>query len=86
MVMSPDNTKFACCSADKSITIYDSTSGELIKHMEKAHSMGIYDLVWRDASSFVTASADNSCKLWSLTEDTCQQEYKSGFDKKEPSR
>jgi WD40 repeat protein len=62
MRLSPDKTKFATASADKSICIFDAKSGELIKHYAAAHSMGIYDLVWIDDQTLATASADNSVK------------------------
>jgi WD40 repeat protein len=48
MRLSPDKTKFATASSDKSICIFDAKSGELIKHYAAAHAMGIYDLIWID--------------------------------------
>ncbi len=44
MALSPDGTKFATCSADKSIAVFDAKTGDLIKHYVAAHEMGIYDL------------------------------------------
>lgn len=62
MRLSPDKTKFATVSADKSVCVFDSKTGDVLKHYPSAHSMGIYDVVWLDDSSFATASADNSVK------------------------
>lgn len=46
MVLNSDGSKFLAASADKSISIYDAGSGELIKHITGAHKMGIYDVAW----------------------------------------
>ena len=62
MRLSPDKTKFGTVSADKSIAIFDAKTGETIKHYPAAHAMGIYDIVWINDTSFITASADNSVK------------------------
>jgi COMPASS component SWD3 len=66
MSLSPDGSKFATCSADKTIAVFDAKTGQLIKHYLTAHTMGIYDLCWVDNATFVTASADNLVKKWSL--------------------
>ncbi len=66
MSLSPDGSKFATCSADKSIAVFDAKTGQLIKHYVAAHAMGIYDLCWINDTSFVTASADNLVKKWSI--------------------
>jgi len=62
MRLSPDKSKFATVSADKSICVFDCKTAEVVKHYPCAHSMGIYDLVWIDNTIFATASADNSVK------------------------
>jgi len=46
MVLSPNGSKFATVSADKSVGIYDAKTGEIIKHLPTGHTMGVYDLVW----------------------------------------
>jgi WD40 repeat protein len=63
-VLSPDGSKFATVSADKSIAVFDAVSGEMTKHFKTAHAMGVYDLSWIDNHTFVSCSADNLVKKW----------------------
>merc|ERR1711957_247838 len=74
MKPSPDGSKFATCSADKSIAVIDTESGDLIKHYKACHKMGIYDLTWATEHEFFTCSADNLVKRWSLDSDTAVKE------------
>jgi len=46
--------------------------------------MGIYDLIWKEEDSFVTASADNTLKLFKDWSE--KNTYKTGFKKIEPHR
>jgi WD40 repeat protein len=69
MRLSPDGSKFATCSADKSIAVFDAKDGTLIKHFTATHAMGIYDLCWVDNLSLLTCSADNLVKKWSVEAD-----------------
>jgi len=66
MRLSPDGSKFATVSADKSICVFDTETDALIKHYKACHAMGIYDMDWCDDNSFVTCSADNNVKKWQL--------------------
>lgn len=86
MRLSPDGSKFATCSADKTIAVFDSDTGALIKHYKAAHAMGIYDLDWINDSSFLTCSADNLVKKWSLDSDSAVQEYEQGYAREIPSQ
>lgn len=74
MKLSPDGSKFATCSADKSIAVIDTESGDLIKHYKACHKMGIYDLTWATEHEFFTCSADNLVKRWSLDSDIAVKE------------
>jgi WD40 repeat protein len=69
MVLSSDGSKFATASADKSIGVYDAKSGEVLRHITTGHSMGIYDLIWIDSETFVSASADNSAMQFNVATD-----------------
>jgi WD40 repeat protein len=62
MALSPNGTKFATCSADKSVAVFDAKTGDLIKHYVGAHEMGIYDIQWGSETEFYTCSADNLVK------------------------
>lgn len=84
MRLSPDGSKFATCSADKSIAVFDAKEGTLIKHFQAAHAMGIYDLCWVDDSSLLTCSADNLVKKWSLDADSAVKEYDQGQKREIP--
>lgn len=86
MRLCPDGSKFATVSADKSIGVFDSDSGDLIKHYTGAHAMGIYDLDWCDDNSFLTCSADNSVKKWQLDQDAAVKEYEQGYKREIPSQ
>lgn len=72
--MSPDGSKVATASADKSIAVFETETGTKIKHFTGAHAMGIYDLCWIDDNHFLTCSADNNVKKWSLDEDKAVKE------------
>lgn len=64
-----DGSKFASCSTDKTINIYDGkTGGKLLscKSGKKSrHNGSIYGIAWNeDATQLFTASSDKTCKLW----------------------
>lgn len=81
--LSPDGTKFATVSADKSIAMFDSKSQERLQHIQGAHTKGIYDLSWLNDESFVTCSADNSFKIWKVGQDEPVQSYQQAEDSTE---
>jgi len=85
MRLSPDGTKFATCSADKTVCIFDE-EGTVVKHYKACHAMGINDLNWVDDNSFLTCSADNVVKKWSLDSDACVQEFTQDDHKREIPR
>jgi WD40 repeat protein len=83
---SPDSSKFATVSADKSICVFNAADDTVLKHYTKAHAMGIYDLWWLDDSSFMTCSADNNVKVWQLDQDAAVKELTQGDAKRDVSR
>lgn len=78
MRLSPDGSKFATVSADKSVAVFNTADGEMVKHITGCHKMGIYDLVWTGEQEFITCSADNNVKKWSLESDTAVKELTQG--------
>ena len=86
MKPSPDGSKFATCSADKSIAVFNTESGDLIKHFKACHKMGAYDLSWANDNEFFTCSADNIVKRWSLDSDAAVKELTQAGSKMEVPR
>ena len=86
MRLSPDGSKFATCSADKTIAVFESETGSLIKHYKACHAQGIYDLCWVSDKEFYTCSADNNVKKWSLDTDAAVKELTQGDKKRDISR
>jgi WD40 repeat protein len=55
-------------SSDKSIVVHDSETLETIQKIEKAHNKGIIDVNWIDEETLITASTDNTIKIWNVAE------------------
>ena len=60
----PSGTVLASVSADKSLSLIDSTSWEEVSRVDKAHDKGIMDVCWLDDEKLVTCSSDNKVKVW----------------------
>jgi len=60
----PDGSLCVCVSSDKNISVYDGKTGDL-KYKKTEHKAGVYSVTWTpDSKTFLTASADKTCKLW----------------------
>ena len=67
---SPDGTLCVCVSSDKMVSVYDGKTGEL-KYKKTEHKAGVYGVAFSDDSkTFMTASADKTCKLWNAEDGT----------------
>lgn len=47
--------------------MHDVATQAVLSKTESAHGMGIYDIKWLSDGIFVTGSADNTIKIWSVT-------------------
>ena len=86
MRLSPDGSKFATASGDKSIAIFNAEDGSLLKHIKGAHAMSVVDLPWTDNEHFFTCSSDNNVKKWNCNEDNHIKEMTQNDAKRDPSR
>ena len=64
IVISSDISKIATTSADKTVKIWDTSTGRLEKTLSQ-HQKWVWDAVFsNDSLLLVTVSSDLSCKLW----------------------
>jgi WD40 repeat protein len=47
--------------------VHDVATQAVLSKTASAHGMGIYDMKWLENGTFVTGSADNTIKIWSVT-------------------
>jgi len=70
LILIDNETKYVTCSNDSSIHIYDSQNGKLL-HNLRGHTDSVQDIILLTNGYLASCSADNSIKLWNLTEGTC---------------
>jgi len=75
ITLSPDGSKFATGSADKSLCVFDTKTEAVIKHYPACHKGGVFDIIWISESEFITSSADNTAKQWSLESDAAVKTF-----------
>ncbi|ABN67069.2 WD domain protein [Scheffersomyces stipitis CBS 6054] len=70
--ISPDGSKFATCSSDTTIRVYDLETGILITKLD-GHTKGISDLEFSPINSNILASCsdDLTIRLWSVSKKKC---------------
>lgn len=70
---SPDGRVIASASFDKSIKLWESSTGKYITSL-RGHVQAVYSISWSaDSRLLVSSSADSTLKLWSLkTKKLCQ--------------
>lgn len=69
-------TLIATASADKTVKIWRSDTGELVQTLE-GHEQGISDVAWAMAENYLcTASDDHTLKLWDAASGKCLRTLK----------
>ena len=70
---SPDGTKVASGSDDKTVKLWDVTSGECLQTLE-GHSDYVKSVSFSpDGTKVASGSWDNTVKLWDVTSGACLQ-------------
>jgi len=67
---SPSGDLVVCVSSDKIVSVFDGKTGDL-KYKKQEHKAGVYNICWSpDSKTFMTASADKTCKIWNAEDGT----------------
>lgn len=66
-IFSSDNKSIACLSADKTVKIYDSKSGDLIKTLDDKGDGSVSLSYSPDSKNLITACFDKTIKIWDVT-------------------
>jgi len=75
---SPDGTRFATCSTDRSICILDSESHEVLQTIT-GHDASVLQLCWsKDGTQVISASSDHTIRTWDATTGSEKQCIKVG--------
>lgn len=75
----PNGETFCTVGSDSKILIFDGKTGEKIRSVESADGhkgSAIYSFCWSpDSKKILTASADKTCKLWNLDDDSVEKTF-----------
>jgi WD40 repeat protein len=72
---SPDGSKLASASMDKTAIIYDTTSFEII-HKLKDHGKEVTSVAWSpDSSKLISCSKDSKARVWDAEKGICLATY-----------
>ena len=77
---SPDGTKVASGSGDKTVKLWDVTSGECLQTLE-GHSDDVNSVSFSpDGTKVASGSDDKTVKLWDVTSGECLQTLEGHSD------
>lgn len=82
VAFSPDGGFLVSVGADRKIWLYDGKTGEAKGQIgENEHQGSIFSISWaRDSKRFVTASADQTVKIWDVEAGKVVQSWRMGDD------
>lgn len=77
---SPDGSLLSSVGSDRRIWLYDGKTGEAKQQIgEGEHKGSIFGVSWaKDSRRFVTASADQTVKIWDVEAAKCVQSWRMG--------
>jgi WD40 repeat protein len=61
----PFHSHHTCIAADKSVKIWDPSSGSLVRTLEGEHEYGLSDVAWSN-NYLATASDDKTILIWDM--------------------
>jgi WD40 repeat protein len=78
VAFSPDSARLASASYDKTVKIWDASSGECLQTLE-GHSDWVLSVAFSpDSARLASASRDKTVKIWDASSGECLQTLKIG--------
>jgi len=81
---SPDGEKYASCSSDKTMQIYEAKTGEhqkTLESKENGHTGSIYSFDWSpDGAKIIACGADKQARIWNVESGEVETVFTFGKD------